>query len=60
MKEKKLTTEEIDEAIEDTKAIWGIEGMGMKEEEEKLHRAYLAGELTKKEYEAHFIKREKD
>lgn len=55
-KEKKVLTEaEIDKGIANIKAIWGIEGMGMTVEEEKIHRAFLAGDISEEENNSYFF-----
>lgn len=50
-----LTPEEVEKSINNTKAIWGIEGMEMPPEEEKVYRAYLSGKITEEEFDAYLI-----
>lgn len=49
-KREKPTKEEIDKYISQIKAIWGIEGMEVKPEEEEDMRAYGEGRLTAEEF----------
>lgn len=54
--ERKLSKEEIDKAIANGNAIWGIEGMApLSKEEETVTRKFLAGEISKDEYRRKFL-----
>ena len=57
MEEKKLTPEEIDKIERNVETIFAIEGMEFTDEEKEMGRKYLAGEISLKEYQGHFLKK---
>lgn len=54
--EKKLTNEEIEQAIKNRDAIWAIEGMYFTNEERELARKYLSGEISFEELKELMLK----